>query len=62
MNLHIPSLNTEFKFKNGTARNATRIPNAKWDEYKELLCSLHKEMSISEILTFMRTEHGFVAK
>jgi hypothetical protein len=62
MNLHVPSHNTEFRFKDGTARNTTRIPNAKWDEYKELLCSLHKEMSISEILTFMQTEHGFVAK
>jgi Clr5 domain len=62
MNLHIPLANTEFKFKDGTARNATRVPNAKWDEHKELLCSLHKEMSVSEMLTFMRTEHGFVAK
>jgi hypothetical protein len=62
MNIHITSLDTEFKFKDGTARNAARIPNAKWDEYKELLCSLHKDMTISEILSFMRTEHGFVAK
>ena len=62
MNLHISSLNTEFKFKDGRARNATRIPNEKWDEYKELLCSLHKEMSINEILIYMQAEHGFVAK
>jgi hypothetical protein len=62
MNLHIPSLNTEFKFKDGRVRNATRITNAKWDEHKELLYSLHKEMSINEILIFTQAAHGFVAK
>lgn len=62
MNLPVASFNTELKFKDGTARNANRIPKEKWDEHKELLCSLHKEMTIREILTFMRTEHDFVAK
>ena len=56
------SLNPEFRFKDGTARNAARIPKAKWDEHKELLCSLYQEMTISDVLAFMRIKHGLVAK
>jgi Clr5 domain len=55
-------LNPEFRFKDGTAKNTTRVSKAKWDEHKELLCSLYQEMTISDILAFMRTRHGFVAK
>jgi hypothetical protein len=56
------SLNPKFKFKDGTAKSAARVPKAKWDEHKELLCSLYQEMTISGILAFMWTRHGFVAK
>jgi hypothetical protein len=52
----------KFRFKNGTAKNAARVPKAKWDEHKELLCSLYQEMTISDIRAFMQTEHDFVAK
>lgn len=50
------------KFKDGTARNTRRIPKAKWDKHKELLCSLYHNMTVEEIVDFMRAEHGFVAK
>jgi hypothetical protein len=56
------SLPSEFKFKDGTARNTPRIPKAKWDEHKELLCSLYQDMTVDEIVEFMQTEHGFFAK
>jgi Clr5 domain len=56
------SPNPKFRFKDGTAKNAARVPKAKWDEHKELLCSLYQEMTSSDICAFMRTEHGFVAK
>jgi hypothetical protein len=49
-------------FKDGMGRNAARVPKEKWEEYKEQLCSLYREKTIDEILGFMRTEHGFVAK
>ena len=51
-----------FRFKDGTARNTPRIPPAKWDEHRELLCSLYQNMTVDEMLAFMRTEHGFVVK
>ena len=56
------SLNPEPRFKDGTARNAARIPKEKWDEHKELLCALYKKKTITEIVAFMQAEHGFVAK
>jgi hypothetical protein len=56
------SLNPKFRFKDGIAKNAARVPKAKWDEHKKLLCSLYREMTIGDILAFMRAEHGFVAK
>jgi hypothetical protein len=56
------SLNPNFRFKDGTSKNAARIPKAKWDEHKEQLCSLYQEMTIGGILAFMWTRHGFVAK
>jgi hypothetical protein len=55
-------LNSEHRFKDGMAKNAARIPKAKWDEHKELLCSLHHQMTISEVLVFMWAEHDFVVK
>ena len=62
MEMSVTSLNPEFRFKDGTARNAARIPEAQWDEHKELLCSLYQEKTIAEITAFMQAEHGFVAK
>jgi len=56
------SLNLKFRFKDGVAKNAARVPKAKWDEHKKLLCSLYQEMTISDIRAFMRTEHSFVAR
>jgi hypothetical protein len=56
------SLNPKYRFKDGTAKNTARVPTTKWDAHKELLCSLYQEMTVSEILTFMRLEHCFVAK
>ena len=56
------SLNPKFRFKDGTAKNVARVPKAKWDEHKKLLCSLYQEMTIGDILAFMQTEHGFVVK
>jgi hypothetical protein len=62
MEANMRSYNPEFRFKNGTARNAPRLPKEKWDEHKDLLCSLYLEKTVAEILAFMRTEHGFMAK
>jgi len=62
MEVSVTSLNSKFRFKNGTARNAARIPKERWDVHKELLCSLYQEKTIAEILAFMRAEHQFVAK
>jgi hypothetical protein len=56
------SFPSEFKFKDGTARNTRRIPKAKWDEHKELLCSLYQDRTVEQIVEFMRAEHGFVVK
>jgi hypothetical protein len=56
------SLNPKFRFKDGTAKNAARVPKAKWDEHKELLCSLYRRMTIRDVLAFMRSEHGLVTK
>lgn len=52
----------DYSFKDGRARNTARIPKARWDKYKQLLCSLYQEMTINDILIFMSIEHGFVAK
>jgi Clr5 domain len=56
------SLNLKFRFKDGTAKNAARVPKAKWDKHKELLCSLYRGMTIRDVLAFMRSEHGLVTK
>jgi len=62
MEANITSLTREYRFKDGMTRATARIPKAKWDEHRELLCSLYQEMTVADILAFMRTEHDFVAK
>ena len=62
MEVNVTSLNSEFKFKDGTARNTPRISKEKWKEHKELLCSLYQEKSIIEIVAFMQSEHNLIAK
>jgi hypothetical protein len=62
MEVNATSLNSEFKFKDGTARNTPRISKEKWEEHRELLCSLYQEKTILEIVTFMQNEHDFMAK
>jgi hypothetical protein len=54
--------NPDLRFKDGTTRNAARIPKDHWDAHKELLCALYREKTIAEILSFMQSEHGFVVK
>jgi hypothetical protein len=62
MEVNHTTFNSEFKFKDGNARNAPRISKRKWEEHRELLCSLYEQNTIAEIITFMRTEHDFAAK
>ena len=62
MEANLATSNPVYRFKDGMSRNTARIPKAKWDEHKELLCSLYQENTVSEMLAFMQTEHGFVAK
>ena len=62
MNVNTALPNPELRFKDGTARNRARIPKERWEEHKELLCSLYREKTINEILLFMWTEHAFAAK
>jgi hypothetical protein len=62
MEANLATPNPIFRFKDGASRNTPRISKAKWDEHKELLCSLYQEKTISEVLAFMQTEHAFVAK
>lgn len=54
--------NSGFRFKDGAVKNAPRIPKRRWGEHKELLCSLYHEKTIADMITFMQTEHDFVAK
>jgi hypothetical protein len=62
MEVNHTSLNSEFRFKDGATRNASRISKEKWEEHRELLCSLYEQNTIAKIITFMRTEHDFSAK
>jgi hypothetical protein len=62
MEASTPSFLSKLKFKNGIARNTPRIPKAKWDEHRALLCSLYQGMTVEEMVEFMRAEHGFVVK
>jgi hypothetical protein len=48
-------------FKDGTKRNARRVPHEKWNQYKELLCLLYREKTVSEVLKIMKDEHQFIA-
>jgi hypothetical protein len=47
------------RFVGRPAPRAKPIPKAKWDEHKEELCSLYKEMTLDELMEYMKNEHGF---
>lgn len=62
MDANTMTLNPILRFKDGTIRNTARLSKAEWDKHKDLLCSLYQEKSIREVLVFMETKYGFVAK
>ena len=51
-----------FKFKDGIRRNATRVPEERWNQHKKLICSLYQENTVEKVLETMKTRYNFVAR
>jgi hypothetical protein len=52
-----------FKFQDNNKANAPRIPDKRWDDMKEIILELYKDMNmtLAEVKVRMEQEHGFSA-
>jgi hypothetical protein len=53
---------TEFTFVHAPARNqARRLDKKKWEDYKDKILKKRLEMSLPNLVNYMKESHGFIA-
>ncbi|KAH0543033.1 hypothetical protein FGG08_002641 [Glutinoglossum americanum] len=49
----------QLQWKGPPAKRAKPVPAEKWEEHKEELCRLYRDMVLDDLITMMKARHGF---
>jgi hypothetical protein len=52
----------KFKFVNGPAiHQADRLDSTVWEDVKDIVCAKYKELTVKDLMKFMKNEYNFSA-